>query len=162
MREIVHLQVGQCGNRIGTKFWEVISGEHGIDPTGTYVGDSDLQLTRAYVYYNLSSCRALARTGLGSGTTTSWRGAAGGATRAGGGPGSVATLQGNGDWARAVAKRSERGAGTFLSLLACHRDPSSSRNVAGPRRRLICLGWDQNEANLLCRCGRRALTQSET
>jgi len=24
------------------KFWEVISDEHGIDPTGTYTGDSDL------------------------------------------------------------------------------------------------------------------------
>ena len=24
MREIVHLQAGQCGNQIGSKFWEVI------------------------------------------------------------------------------------------------------------------------------------------
>ncbi len=23
MREIVHLQAGQCGNQIGSKFWEV-------------------------------------------------------------------------------------------------------------------------------------------
>ncbi len=46
MREIVHLQTGQCGNQIGSKFWEVISDEHGIDPTGTYHGDSDLQLER--------------------------------------------------------------------------------------------------------------------
>ena len=23
MREIVHLQAGQCGNQIGAKFWEV-------------------------------------------------------------------------------------------------------------------------------------------
>ena len=44
MREIVHLQAGQCGNQIGSKFWEVISDEHGIDPTGGYHGDSDLQL----------------------------------------------------------------------------------------------------------------------
>jgi tubulin beta len=34
MREIVHLQVGQCGNHIGSKFWEVISDEHGINETG--------------------------------------------------------------------------------------------------------------------------------
>merc|ERR1712187_46137 len=34
------------------KFWEVISDEHGIDPTGTYHGDSDLQLERINVYYN--------------------------------------------------------------------------------------------------------------
>jgi hypothetical protein len=29
MREIVHIQAGQCGNQIGAKFWEVISDEHG-------------------------------------------------------------------------------------------------------------------------------------
>lgn len=34
------------------QFWEVISDEHGIDPTGTYHGDSDLQLDRISVYYN--------------------------------------------------------------------------------------------------------------
>ncbi|XP_019487343.1 PREDICTED: tubulin beta-4B chain-like [Hipposideros armiger] len=38
-----------CG---GLVFWEVISDEHGIDPTGTYHGDSDLQLDRISVYYN--------------------------------------------------------------------------------------------------------------
>merc|ERR1712210_99210 len=31
---------------------EIISDEHGIDPTGTYHGDSDLQLERINVYYN--------------------------------------------------------------------------------------------------------------
>uniref|UniRef100_A0A8C9XC88 Tubulin beta chain n=1 Tax=Sander lucioperca TaxID=283035 RepID=A0A8C9XC88_SANLU len=55
MREIVHLQAGQCGNQIGSKFWEVISDEHGIDPTGSYHGDSDLQLDRINVYYNEAS-----------------------------------------------------------------------------------------------------------
>lgn len=52
MREIVHLQAGQCGNQIGAKFWEVISEEHGIDQTGNYIGDSSLQLDRISVYYN--------------------------------------------------------------------------------------------------------------
>merc|ERR1711988_731230 len=52
MREIVAIQCGQCGNQIGAKFWEVVSDEHGIDPTGTYHGDSDLQLERINVYYN--------------------------------------------------------------------------------------------------------------
>ena len=52
MREIVHIQGGQCGNQIGAKFWEVISDEHGIDPTGSYHGDSDLQLERINVYCN--------------------------------------------------------------------------------------------------------------
>ncbi|XP_065270415.1 tubulin beta-1 chain isoform X2 [Emys orbicularis] len=52
MREIVHLQIGQCGNQIGAKFWEVISDEHGIDVTGNYHGDSPLQLERINVYFN--------------------------------------------------------------------------------------------------------------
>ncbi|XP_004922155.1 tubulin beta chain-like [Bombyx mandarina] len=52
MREIVHLQTGQCGNQIGSKFWEIISDEHGIDTTGHYHGESDLQLERIGVYYN--------------------------------------------------------------------------------------------------------------
>merc|ERR1712190_305953 len=52
MREIVHIQAGQCGNQIGAKFWEIISDEHGIDPTGSYNGTTDLQLERINVYYN--------------------------------------------------------------------------------------------------------------
>ncbi|OCT82365.1 tubulin beta-3 chain [Xenopus laevis] len=55
MREIVHIQAGQCGNQIGAKFWEVISDEHGIDPCGNYIGDSDLQLERISVYFNEAS-----------------------------------------------------------------------------------------------------------
>ncbi|KAL0518681.1 LOW QUALITY PROTEIN: putative Tubulin/FtsZ family, GTPase domain/Tubulin C-terminal domain containing protein [Leishmania naiffi] len=35
MREIVSCQAGQCGNQIGSKFWEVIADEHGVDPTGS-------------------------------------------------------------------------------------------------------------------------------
>lgn len=52
MREIVHIQTGQCGNQIGSKFWEVIVDEHGLDATGKYVGDNDLQLQRINVYFN--------------------------------------------------------------------------------------------------------------
>uniref|UniRef100_A0A670XV61 Tubulin/FtsZ GTPase domain-containing protein n=1 Tax=Pseudonaja textilis TaxID=8673 RepID=A0A670XV61_PSETE len=52
MREIVHVQIGQCGNQIGAKFWEVISDEHGIDTTGNYHGDSPLQQERINVYFN--------------------------------------------------------------------------------------------------------------
>lgn len=54
MREIVHVQAGQCGNQIGSKFWETISEEHGIDPQGMYKGDSPLQLERINVYFNES------------------------------------------------------------------------------------------------------------
>lgn len=56
MREILHIQGGQCGNQIGAKFWEVVCAEHGIDATGQYTGDSDLQLERINVYYNEASC----------------------------------------------------------------------------------------------------------
>jgi tubulin beta len=54
MREILHIQGGQCGNQIGAKFWEVICGEHGVDATGRYSGDSASaqQLERINVYYN--------------------------------------------------------------------------------------------------------------
>lgn len=55
MREILHLQAGQCGNQIGSKFWEVISDEHGIDPNGKYIGDNENQLDRINVYYNEAS-----------------------------------------------------------------------------------------------------------
>lgn len=34
------------------QFWEIISDEHGIDPTGHYHGENDLQLERIDVYYN--------------------------------------------------------------------------------------------------------------
>ena len=52
MRELVHIQGGQCDNQIGAKFWEVISDEHGVDPIGTYHGDSNFQLERINVYCN--------------------------------------------------------------------------------------------------------------
>jgi hypothetical protein len=29
MREVVTLQVGQCGNQIGNDFWELLTLEHG-------------------------------------------------------------------------------------------------------------------------------------
>nr|Q9GSR5.1 RecName: Full=Tubulin beta chain; AltName: Full=Beta-tubulin [Encephalitozoon intestinalis]AAG15252.1 beta tubulin [Encephalitozoon intestinalis] len=57
MREIIHLQTGQCGNQVGCKFWETISGEHGIDQSGRYVGTSDNQLERVNVYYNEASSK---------------------------------------------------------------------------------------------------------
>jgi len=55
MREIVHVQAGQCGNQIGTKFWEVICEEHGLSPDGYYVGDTNSQLDRINVYYSEAS-----------------------------------------------------------------------------------------------------------
>ena len=102
MREIIHLQIGQCGNQVGltstlytilaalvkveaagnerrsagdslavvltgqnchtlpsnwrslqvgTKFWEIISDEHGIGPDGQFHGESSVQAERLGVYW---------------------------------------------------------------------------------------------------------------
>lgn len=51
------------------QFWEVISDEHGIDPTGTYHGDSDLQLDRISVYYNEATGKFILR---GAGVVLIW------------------------------------------------------------------------------------------
>ncbi|RVD92759.1 alpha-beta tubulin [Tubulinosema ratisbonensis] len=57
MREIIHLQTGQCGNQIGSKFWEVLSEEHAINEQGMYVGNRPEQLERINVYFNESSSK---------------------------------------------------------------------------------------------------------
>lgn len=51
------------------QFWEVISDEHGIDPTGSYHGDSDLQLERINVYYNEATGECLSTPPLPGGLT---------------------------------------------------------------------------------------------
>ena len=40
MREIINLQIGSYGNNIGTKYWEQLANEHGLQPTGEFDGDS--------------------------------------------------------------------------------------------------------------------------
>lgn len=53
MREIVCLQVGQCGNQIGSKFWQLVAEEHGVNThTGNFEGTSDLQMERLNVYFD--------------------------------------------------------------------------------------------------------------
>ena len=55
MREILSLHLGQCGNQIGSNFWQTISPEHGVALDGTYQGESDLQLQKINIYYNQSN-----------------------------------------------------------------------------------------------------------
>jgi len=55
MREIIHVQAGQCGNQVGTKFWGQISKEHGIGADGIYRGTNPVQKERLDVYFNESS-----------------------------------------------------------------------------------------------------------
>jgi tubulin gamma len=33
-REIITIQLGQCGNQIGMEFWKQLCAEHGISPDG--------------------------------------------------------------------------------------------------------------------------------
>ncbi|KAJ1959475.1 Tubulin beta chain (Beta tubulin) [Dipsacomyces acuminosporus] len=51
MREILTLQLGQCGNQIGAAFWENIIQEHGINENGLYEGSNPQQIERANVYF---------------------------------------------------------------------------------------------------------------
>ena len=58
MREIVHIQAGQCGNQMGAKFWEIIADEHGIQPDGkptVEAFEKEIQLERIDVsHYSIS------------------------------------------------------------------------------------------------------------
>lgn len=51
-RGIVSLQAGQCGNQMGSAFWETISTEHGISYEGSPTTANYMQLERVGVYYN--------------------------------------------------------------------------------------------------------------
>jgi tubulin beta len=48
----MHMQAGQCGNQMGTKFLEVLCDERGIGGGGEYYGDSDSQQGRINVFYH--------------------------------------------------------------------------------------------------------------
>ena len=60
VREIVHCQVGQCGNQIGNAFWETMRKEHNLDESGKYqpineksIGPDDLLvLDKMNVYFH--------------------------------------------------------------------------------------------------------------
>jgi len=56
VREIIHVQVGQCGNQIGNVFWTTMGKEHKLDPSGKFKGkpeeaDNQLRLDKIDVYY---------------------------------------------------------------------------------------------------------------
>ncbi|XP_026813404.1 tubulin beta-1 chain-like [Rhopalosiphum maidis] len=55
MGEILQIQVGRCGNRIGDNFWKTISNEHGLDEEGKVTSyTTDEQLEHINVYYDES------------------------------------------------------------------------------------------------------------
>ena len=56
VREIIHVQVGQCGNQIGNAFWTTMCKEHKLEVDGKFKGkpeekDNQLRLDKIDVYY---------------------------------------------------------------------------------------------------------------
>jgi len=56
VREIIHVQVGQCGNQIGNVFWTTMGKEHRLEENGKFAGkpeeaDNQSRLDKIDVYY---------------------------------------------------------------------------------------------------------------
>ena len=56
VREIIHVQVGQCGNQIGNAFWSTMGSEHKLEANGKFKGkaeegDNQARLDKIDVYY---------------------------------------------------------------------------------------------------------------
>ena len=52
MKEIINIQIGLCGNKFGSQFWEQLADEHCIDLNGKLTGDIDFHYEKLGVYYN--------------------------------------------------------------------------------------------------------------
>jgi len=62
VREILHIQVGQCGNQIGNRFWQTLIAEHNLDGTGKYTGDNaGIDLDKVDVYMRSAGERYVPR-----------------------------------------------------------------------------------------------------
>jgi len=62
VREILHIQVGQCGNQIGNRFWQTVIAEHNLDGSGKYVGETQLvDLDKVSVYMRAAGERYVPR-----------------------------------------------------------------------------------------------------
>ncbi|CAI2369428.1 unnamed protein product [Moneuplotes crassus] len=55
MAEIVQLNVGQCGNAIGSQYWSKLIDEHSLNNQGEYIGNKDLCLDKVHVSFNENS-----------------------------------------------------------------------------------------------------------
>lgn len=54
MKEIVSIQMGHCGSKIGEKFWQTICNEHNISRCGHFYGDNILPYQYLNVYFELA------------------------------------------------------------------------------------------------------------
>jgi len=62
VREILHIQVGQCGNQIGNRFWQTVIGEHNLDGAGKYEGENaETDLDKVGVYFRSAGERYVPR-----------------------------------------------------------------------------------------------------
>jgi len=62
VREILHIQVGQCGNQIGNRFWQTVIAEHSIDGSGYYIGENAaVDLDKVSVYMRSAGERYVPR-----------------------------------------------------------------------------------------------------
>jgi len=62
VREILHIQVGQCGNQIGNRFWQTVIAEHNLDGSGKYTGsNADTDLDKVSVYMRSAGERYVPR-----------------------------------------------------------------------------------------------------
>ena len=58
VREIIQIQVGQCGNQIGNAFWQAIGKDHKLEANGTFTGtpeddwDDQARLDKIDVHYH--------------------------------------------------------------------------------------------------------------
>jgi len=62
VREILHIQVGQCGNQIGNRFWQTVVAEHNLGGDGKYVGEkAETDLDKVGVYMRSAGERYVPR-----------------------------------------------------------------------------------------------------
>ncbi|CAG9311408.1 unnamed protein product [Blepharisma stoltei] len=61
MREVISLQIGQCGNMIGSAFWREIAEDHSIDLEGNYYGKSDKELAKIDSYFSTTDTKFFPR-----------------------------------------------------------------------------------------------------
>jgi len=62
VREILHVQVGQCGNQIGNRFWQTVIAEHNLDGSGKYTGEkAEVDLDKVSVYMRSAGERYVPR-----------------------------------------------------------------------------------------------------
>lgn len=74
-REIITLQVGQCGNQIGGEFWKQLCLEHGITPEGTLRDPWESGRTPGHHNHNAGGIHHNVPTPTSSGTSSMWNNA---------------------------------------------------------------------------------------